>query len=90
MFYNQFIEYLIDQGCGKIPEGSSDEGDYFRNCLNGELCFVDKVDRFSIPTLCHIICELGIAPPYEFEDDYEIYKTFRTERLKIKINKENI
>lgn len=77
MLYSDFVEHLHDQGCKIVPDTSSSDGDYFRNCVNNEMSYVSRVEKFSVPTIIHIVMELGIAPPYKFEDDYEVYKTFR-------------
>lgn len=58
--------------------GNNVEGDYYRNCINGEVCYVEKNEEITTLTMLHIISELRIAPPYDLEDLYEIYLTFKT------------
>lgn len=77
MLYPDFIVFLKEQGCNPIPEGRSDEGTFFRNCYNGEICFIERIDRFSDTTIAQIVYELGIPPPIFLEDYYEVYKVFR-------------
>jgi len=82
MIYRELIDFLESNGCYPIEEGQYDEGTYYRNCVNSEMCYVEKVKSFSSLAIVHIVFELKIAPPFELEDDYEVYKNNRTKIYK--------
>ncbi len=78
-------EYLIDylRGEGCYPDEDTDYivGEMWTNCINFEMCLVPFDNELSIMTWGHIIYELRLDPPLEFDADYHVYQGFR-ERLK--------
>ncbi len=78
-----FINHLINSECYPDTDCDSEVSQLWINGINGEGCYVPCVDDLSLTTWCHIVYELRIDPPLEFDDDYHVYLGFR-EQLKIK------
>lgn len=71
------IEYITGEGCYTDEEDQCDIGELWHNCINGETCFIPFDEDLATMTYCHIIYELKIDPPVEFDADYHVYVGFR-------------
>ncbi|PSR54113.1 hypothetical protein AHMF7605_11585 [Adhaeribacter arboris] len=88
MTRNYFINHLIEQECYPDEECNSEISQLWHNAISGDVCYVPLDEELEIPTWCHIIFELGVNPPIEFDSDYHVYCTFREDHLKqVVINK---
>lgn len=70
-------EYLTGEGCYKDEEFESPLGELWRNCVNGEICFIPNDEVLQLTTYCHIIYELRVTPPVEYDSDQYVYEGFR-------------
>ena len=74
---NDFLQHLDDNGCHIDPDGVYVDGALYRNCLTGDMMYIEYDDVFNSFNCCHICYEFRIPAPLIFEDDYEIYKLYR-------------
>lgn len=69
--------YLITQDCYPDDSCKSEVSQLWRNAINGQVCFVPHEEELSTVTYGHIIYELKIDPPLEYDADYHVYISFR-------------
>lgn len=77
-----FINHLIEQECYPDEGCDSDVSQLWHNAINGEACYVPREDNLSIMTWGHIVYELGITPPLQFDADYHVYVGWREGQYK--------
>lgn len=76
-----FINHLIESECYPDTECDSEVSQLWINAINGEGCYVPCEDDLAIMTWGHIVYELRIQPPLQYDADYHVYEGFR-EQLK--------
>lgn len=77
------LAYLEGEACEIDDDGCFDSGCICRNCINGLVCVIPNGDEIYTVTCFAIFFSLRVPAPYEMEDDYEIYKLFLQNDLKI-------
>lgn len=77
MTRNYLINHLIEQDCFPDEECDSTVAQLWHNGINGEVCYVPYEEELDLTTYCHIIYELRIDPPLEYDADYHVYLGFR-------------
>ncbi len=75
--------YLTDEGCYTDEDDICvGIGELWHNCINGETCYIPFDEDLVLTTYCHIIYELRVDPPLEYDADYHVYLGFREKHLK--------
>ncbi len=77
MTRNEFIIHLTNNDCYPDDECDSDVSQLWHNGLNGEECYVPYVDELSVTAWCHIVYELKIDPPLQYDAFYHVYAVWR-------------
>lgn len=77
MTRNEFIAHLIDNDCFPDETFESEDGQMWVNDINHEMCFVPYDETLSIITWCHVVFELRIDPPLQYDADYHVYLGWR-------------
>ncbi|MBS1505499.1 MAG: hypothetical protein JSS79_02525 [Bacteroidetes bacterium] len=76
----QELQYHIESlGCNIDPLG--DELYMASNCINGQVCMIEQLDEYAIPTLCHYFYELGVSAPEHLRDHFDRYAEFREQTI---------
>ena len=75
------ISYLEGEGCFPDEADNSPVGQLWHNCINGEFCYIPYEDELVLSTYCHVLYELKIPPPVEYDSDYYVYEGFRNHIL---------
>lgn len=65
----------------------NEEGEWWINCITGDICFIPYVDVLNLTSYCHIFYELKVDAPFQYESDYEVYKLWREQDIPAVINK---
>jgi hypothetical protein len=55
----------------------SDVAQLWHNGINGHVCYVPHEDELSLFTWGHIIYELRVDPPLQYDSDYYVYQGWR-------------
>jgi hypothetical protein len=77
------IKYLEGEGCYPAEDHHSDVSELWINCINSESCYIPFEDELALTTYCHIIYELKVDPPVEYDADYHVYVGWRENQLKM-------
>lgn len=77
MTRNEFIIHLTDQECYPDTECDSNVSQLWHCGITGESCYIPYEEYLSIITWGHIVDELRIQPPRQYDADYDVYATFR-------------
>ena len=82
MTRNFLIVHLTENDCYPDDFCDSEVSQLWHNAINGESCYVPYEDELVLTTYCHIIYELKIDPPLQYDADYDVYSSFRERELK--------
>jgi hypothetical protein len=77
MTRNELVNHLTFNDCYPDEECDSDVAQLWHNGINGHICFVPCEDELSLFTWAHIIYELRIDPPLQYDSDYYVYQGWR-------------
>ncbi|WP_295233872.1 hypothetical protein [Sediminibacterium sp.] len=79
MTRGELTHHLIENECYPDDEVECEVSQLWINAINGESCYVPCEEELSVNTFCHVIYELGIQPPLEYDSFYAVYVGFRRE-----------
>jgi hypothetical protein len=82
----EIIEHLKDKVCVVMEGGKFEEGEFYQNMINFELCYVPNEPFLDEITYCSIFYELKIPAIEGLENSLSIFQKFRENAL---IRKEN-
>jgi hypothetical protein len=77
MTRNEFVVHLTDNDCYPDEQCDSEVSQLWHNAINGNFCYVPCEEELSITTWAHIVYELKIDPPLQYDADYHVYLGFR-------------
>lgn len=86
MTRNYLVVYLTENECFPDNDCDSEVAQLWHNAINGETCYIPYLDELDLNTYCHILYELRVDPPLEYDSNYYVYSSFRqvhAERAKI-------
>lgn len=72
----QDLQYHLE-GYGCNLDHLIEECYHVTNCINGEVCLIEKLDVYAEFTLCHYFQELGVPAPDDMREAFERYRNFR-------------
>ena len=75
-------DYLYECGCNPDEDEDSHVSELWRNCINGETCYIPFDEDLVLTTYCHVLYELKVDPPEGYESDYDVYSGWRNNQLK--------
>jgi len=73
------IKHLVENDC--YPDEEYENGTWYKNTINGDVCFIDNVETFGELLCCHIFYELRIPAIPDLEDTFEVYKLHERQKL---------
>lgn len=77
MTRGELIIHLTNQDCYPDAECDSEVSQLWHNAINGESCYIPFADELAVTTWCHILYELRIPPPLEYDAFYDVYVGWR-------------
>ncbi|GAA0733857.1 hypothetical protein GCM10009430_48390 [Aquimarina litoralis] len=75
--YEVIINHLVNNACVAMEEGDYEEGTFYQNLNNFEVCHVPKEDELDEIACCDIFFELQIDPIEGLEEEFERFVEFR-------------
>lgn len=88
MTRNELIVHLTTQECYSDEECDSEYGQLWHNAINGQVCYVPYKDELALSTWAHVIYELRIDPPLQYDSFYHVYQGWRDGPYKKEMMKE--
>lgn len=77
MTHPDLLSHFEDQNCNTGPAIANNHGVVYRNCINGEECYLQIKEWYNSVSIMQACAELKIDAPAHLEDDFVIYKNFR-------------
>lgn len=84
MTFQSLQYHLEDNACSLDPY--LEDSYMAMNLLSLDQCVIEKLPRYSIPTLCHYFYELSIPAPPPLAKHLEVYRKFRKKLDKLAVH----